>query len=86
MYKVLYIGYTGEQLSEYFSKHYDIKNRPDNSGLAKHFHECRSINNNHTAKYQNCHQYKWICKRKTLTTHGLNTETGDYAKEMYNFN
>ena len=38
--KVLYIGHTGEQLSERFSKHrYDIKSRPDNSELAKHFHE-----------------------------------------------
>ena len=34
--KVLYIGHTGEQLSERFSKHcYDIKNRPDNIELAK---------------------------------------------------
>ena len=37
--KVLYIGHTGEQLSERFSKHrYDIKNKPDNSELAKHFY------------------------------------------------
>ena len=36
--KVLYIGNTGEQLSERFYKHrYDIKNRPDNSELAKHY-------------------------------------------------
>ena len=28
---------------------------------------------------------KWICKLKTLTPHGLNTEIGDYAKEIYNF-
>ena len=42
--KVLYIGHTGEQLSERFSKHrYDIKNRPDNSELAKHFHENHNL-------------------------------------------
>ena len=36
--KVLYIGDTGEQLSQRFWKHcYDIKNRPDNSELAKKF-------------------------------------------------
>ena len=28
---------------------------------------------------------KWICKLKILAPHGLNTEIGDYAKEMYNF-
>ena len=28
---------------------------------------------------------KWICKLKTLAPHGLNTGTGEYAKEMYNF-
>ena len=44
--KVLYIGYTGEQLSERFSKHRcDIKNRPGNSELAKHFHESHNLNN-----------------------------------------
>ena len=36
--KVLYIGDTGEQLSQRFSKHRcDIKKRPDNSELAKKF-------------------------------------------------
>ena len=44
--KVLYIGHTGEQLSERFFKHrYDIKNRPDNSELAKHFHESHNLDN-----------------------------------------
>ena len=28
---------------------------------------------------------KWICRLKTLALHCLNTEIGDYAKEMYNF-
>ena len=37
-YNFLYIGDTGEQLAQRFSKHcYDIKNRPDNSDLAKNF-------------------------------------------------
>ena len=44
---ILYIRHTGEQLSECFSKHrYDIKNRPDISEIAKHFHESHNINNN----------------------------------------
>ena len=34
----VYIGHTGEQLSQRFSKHcYGIKNRPDNSKLANIF-------------------------------------------------
>ena len=43
--KVLYIGHTREQLSERFSKHrYNIKNRSDNSELARHFHENHNLN------------------------------------------
>ena len=34
------VGHTGEKLRDRFSKHcYDIKYRPDNSELARHFHE-----------------------------------------------
>ena len=29
---------------------------------------------------------KGICKLKTLDPHGLDTEIGDYAKEIYHFN
>ena len=94
--KVLYIGHTGEQLSERFSKHrYDIKNRPDNSELAKHFHESHNLNNDlkvtilqnniKTAAARRYDEYKLICTLKTLAQHGSKTETGDYAKEMYNF-
>ena len=44
--KVLYIGHTGEQLSERFSNHRcDIQNRSDNSELAKHFQESHNLNN-----------------------------------------
>ena len=94
--KVLYIGHTGEQLSEHFSKHrYDSKNRPDNSELAKHFLENQNLiddlnvtilqNNIKTAAARRYHEDKWICKLKTLAPNDLNTEIGDYAKEMYNF-
>ena len=45
--KVLYIGHTGEELSERFSKHrHDIKNRPHNSELAKHFPGSHNVNYN----------------------------------------
>ena len=56
--KVLYIRHTGKQLSECFSKLcYDIKNRPDNSKLAKHFHESHNLKiltgkKNHQIKLQ----------------------------------
>ena len=43
--KLLYIGHTGKQFSERFYKHrYNIKNIPDNSELAKHFHERHNLN------------------------------------------
>ena len=91
--KVLYIGHTEEQLSEHFSEHrYDIKNRPDNSELVKHFHENHSLsddlnvtileNNIKTAAARRYSEDKWICKLKTLAPNGLNTKTGDYAKEI----
>ena len=94
--KLLYIGHTGKQFSERFYKHrYNIKNIPDNSELAKHFHERHNLNddlnvnilqnNIKTAAARRYHEHKWICKLKTLVPYGLNTEIGDYAKEMYNF-
>ena len=94
--KVLYIGHIGEQLAERFFKYcYDIKNRPGNSELAKHFQKSHNLNNDlnvtilqnniKTAAARRHHEDKWICKLKTLAPHGLNTEIGDYAKEMYNF-
>ena len=75
--KVLYIGHTGEQLSERFSKYwYDIRNRPDNSKLAKHFHKSHNLiddlnviiiqNNIKTVAARNYDGYKWICELKTL--------------------
>ena len=39
MSKVVYTGHKGEKLSEWFYKHrYYIKNRSENSELAKHVH------------------------------------------------
>ena len=68
--------------SECFTEHrYDTKNRPDNSKLAKHFHEGRNINHNlnvtilqnniKTAAAQRYHEDKRICKLKTLAQQGL---------------
>ena len=77
------------------SMYYDIKNRSGNSELGKHFHKSNNLNNDlnvtilqnniKTGAARRYHEDKWICKLKTLGPHGLNTEIGDYAKEMYNF-
>ena len=44
-----------------------------------------SQSNIKTATARRYHEGKYICKLKTLAPHGLNTEIGDYAKELYNF-
>ena len=45
----------GEQLSGHFTKHrYNIKNRPVNSKLTKHFHESYNVNDSfHVTIIQN---------------------------------
>ena len=62
---------------------------------SKHFHKSHSLNddlnvtilqnNIKTAAARRYHEGKWICKLKSLAPDGLNTEIGDYAKEIYNF-
>ena len=63
------------------------------ASLKNNFHESHNLNddldltilqnNIKTAAARRYHQDKWICKLKTLAPHVLNTETSDYAKEMY---
>ena len=44
MYGGIYIGNTGEELREIFSKYrYDAKNRPGNNELAAHIHKCQHV-------------------------------------------
>ena len=55
---------------------YGIKSRAGNSELAKHFHKSHNLNdylnvtilqnNVKTAAARRYHEYKWICKLKTL--------------------
>ena len=89
--KVLYIGHTGEQLSECSSKHCcNIKKWQNNTELAKHFYQIHKINDNFnvsilqnnikTAAARMYHEDKRIYKLKNLAQHGLNTEIGDYFK------
>ena len=44
-----------------------------------------SQSNINTVTARRYHEGKYICKLKTLAPHGLNTEIGEYAKELYNF-
>ena len=71
------------QLAEPFSEHrYDIKNRPGNSELAKHFHESHNLNddlnvtilenNIKTVAARKYHEDKWICKLKSFSSAWLN--------------
>ena len=63
--------------------------------LQKNFHELHNLNddlnitilqnNIKTAVARRYFEDKWICTLKTLAPDVLNTEIGDYAKEMYNF-
>ena len=89
----IYVGHTGEQLNDRFSKHrYDIKKRRNNSELANHFHE------NHvdadmevmilqtdvpSEAQREFLEDKWICRLQTLQPTGVNIETHQYAKDMY---
>ena len=92
---LIYIGHTGEKLSERFSKHkYDVKKRPDNSELASHFHENHDFDrdleisvlqiiNTDALPMRVHYEDRWICALQTLQPTGLNTEINSYAKEMY---
>ena len=86
-----YRGTTFRALLQTSSRH----QKQTRQQLAKHFHG-HNINDNlnvtilqnnikiaDTRRYHE--QHKWICKLKTFSPHGLNTEIGGYAKEMYNF-
>ena len=66
------------------------KNRPDNSHDESHnLNDDLNLTilqkNIKAAATRRYHENKWIYKLKTLAPHCLNTEIGDYAKEMCNF-
>ena len=91
---LIYIGHTGEKLSDRFSKHrYDIKQRPDNSELAAHFHQDHDISSDmriqilqsgiRSLPEREFYEDKWICRLQTLQPTGMNMETHHYAREVY---
>jgi len=92
---VIYIGHTGEELSQRFSKHrYDAKKRPDNNELAKHvskynhdFDKDIDItilkNNIKTAPEREIMEDKLICLLGACRPNGLSVDLNAYGKEMY---
>ena len=92
---LLYIGHTGEQLKDRFSKHrYDAKNRPDNNKLAHHIHHYHhdfdhdidvtilKDNLNDTKAREKCED-KYICLLGIKQPSGLNSDMGQYGTDMY---
>ena len=73
----IYVGHTGECLRDRFSKHrYDIKNRPDNSELARHFHDKHTLDDMKFTILQSDLE-------RTFALDGINAGLGPYGKEMY---
>lgn len=92
---LIYVGHTGEELSQRFSKHrYDASKRPENTELskhiAKHHHDFeRDIDitvlksNLKTVPERELFEDKFICSLGTKSPNGLNVDLGSYGKEMY---
>ena len=91
------VGQTGVTLSSRFNKHrYDIKNRPDNSEIAEHFHtghqdgdmkvlllQTGLLQSEEEREY---HEDRWMCRLQSLqapNSSGMNKKIKFYAKEMY---
>ena len=91
------IGQTGATLSSRFNRHrYDIKNRPDNSEIAEHFHKDHQDGDlkvmilqtglSESEEQREHYEDRWICRLQSLqgkNSSGLNKNTKIYAKEMY---
>ena len=93
IHNTLYVGHTGDPLSSRFAKHrYDIKNRPNNSELAEHFHQNHSPTDLEVTILKaglESHESRkraediWMCKLQTISPAGLNKDCGGYVKEVY---
>ena len=91
----IYIGNTGEELRERFSKHrYDAKNRPDNNELAAHIHKHQEEfdknievlilkGNLHEKHKGELWEDKFICLLGTKASTGLNIELKHYGRQLY---
>ena len=90
----MYIGHTGDSMSERFSKHkYDIINRPEQNELAAHCHKDHDLENGLEVfilehgipllQHRKLLEDKYICKLQTCQPNGMNVDLGPYGKEMY---
>jgi len=91
----IYVGQTGIQLNERFSRHrWDIKNRPENCDLAGHFHKDHDLDTdmkvvilqqlkNGNKDLREYYEDRWICRLQSLAPDGINNDIHGYAKEMY---
>ena len=89
----IYIGNTGEELKERFSKHrYDAKNRPDNNELAAHKHQYeldKDIEvlilkgNLHQKNERELWEDKFICLLGKKAPTGLSIELKHNGRELY---
>ena len=91
------VGQTGSSLASRFSKHrHDIKQRPDNSEIAEHFHKDHSdgdmkvmILQTGLSKSQEQREHfedRWICRLQSLqsdSSSGINKSMKMFGKEMY---
>ena len=92
---LIYIGHTGDELAQRFSKHrYDTKKRPDNNELSKHIAEYGHdfekdidvtilMSNLETAAERELNEDKFICKLGTKSPNGLNVDVGNYGADVY---
>ena len=95
MHELLYIGITGIQMGERYSKHkYDIEKCPDQNEPVRHkFHKNADIDSMVEVQilmHGKMDEEEWkrledkaICKLQTMEKHGLNDLLWPYAKEMY---
>ena len=91
----IYIGNTGKELRERFSKHsHDVKNRPDNNELAAHIHKHQHEfdkdievlilkGNLHQKLERELWEDKFIYLLGTKAPTGLNIELKHYGRELY---
>ena len=94
----MYVGQTGDNIKKRFGQHkYDIKKRPDQNELAKHFKTCKNDTEDIMSNLESfiidhglCEQNarkrakdRTICRLQTMGNSGLNELVGAYAKEMY---
>ena len=91
------VGQTGTTLAWRFNKHrHDIKNRPDNSEIAEHFHQGHQDGDmkvlilqtglSASEKQREFYEDRWMCRLQSLqgiNSSGLNKNIKIYGKEMY---